>query len=294
MLNIIPIVEEINKCSREAIEMYDETPPCLCVIQVGEDPASNTYVRNKTKVCESVGITVKTVKLAFETSQKTLNTFIQHMNSDDEIDAILLQLPLPSHLNEREAVNMISPYKDVDCLTDVNQSRLIGLDEKDHFNPDRIAPCTPSGILAVMASTGILEDNPHVVIINRSKLVGLPLANILLAKGIDATVTVCHSKTKNLAEICKSADVIVIAVGKPNFLTADMVKPDAVVFDVGINNVNGYICGDVNVASVSAKTPFITPVPGGVGRLTTAALANNTVALWALKHDRRKRSSQDM
>lgn len=290
MLHITSVVNEINACTRNLLKEYPgKNPPCLYVIQVGNDPASDVYVRNKTKVCTDLGINVRTLNMAFETTQKALNSVIRSLSNDETVDAILLQLPLPSHLDEQEAINYISPTKDVDCLTTYNQGGLVGLDASKEY--ERVAPCTPSGIAAVLAVMGAIQDKPHVVVINRSKLVGLPLAHILLAKGIDATVTVCHSKTRNLAEICKTADVIVVAVGKPNFLTADMVNYNTIVFDVGINRVNGTICGDVDVASVSNKTSLITPVPGGVGKLTTAMLANNTAALWAMKHDRKERFS---
>lgn len=293
MFDISPIVDEINSCSKQIIDLYKHHgPPCLCVIQVGDDPASNVYVRNKTKVCENLGIKVRTICVDYGIPQQELEDLIRYQNNDKDVDAVLLQLPLPPHLNEKEAINSIAPTKDVDCLTDVNQGRLIGLNSKSDL--DCVAPCTPTGIAVAMSCINEFEDKPHVVIINRSRLVGMPLANILLAKGIDATVTICHSKTKNLVDICKTADVLVVAVGIPNFLTADMVKPDALVFDVGINRVGDSLYGDVNVASVLTKTNRITPVPGGVGRLTTAMLASNTVALWAHKHDRRERISQEM
>lgn len=293
MFDISPIVDDINSCSKQIIDLYKHHgPPCLCVIQVGDDPASNVYVRNKTKVCENLGITVRTIRMTYKITQQELGNIIQRLNEDESVDAVLLQLPLPPYLNEKEAINRIDPNKDVDCLTDVNQGRLIGLNSR--FDLDCVAPCTPTGIAVAMSCINEFEDKPHVVIINRSRLVGMPLANILLAKGIDATVTICHSKTRNLVDICKTADVLVVAVGIPNFLTADMVKPDALVFDVGINRVGDSLYGDVNVASVLTKTDRITPVPGGVGRLTTATLASNTVALWVMKHDKRERISQDV
>lgn len=293
MFDITPVVDEINACLEQIIDMYKHhEPPCLCVIQVGDDPASNVYVRNKTKVCENLGIKVRTIRMTYEITQQELGNIIQRLNEDDSVDAILLQLPLPPHLNEKNAINSIAPNKDVDCLTNTNQGRLIGLNSESDL--ECVAPCTPTGIAVAMSCINEFENKPHVVIINRSRLVGIPLANMLLTKGIDATVTICHSKTRNLTDICKTADVLVVAVGIPNFLTADMVKPNALVFDVGINRVGDSLYGDVNVASVLTKTDRITPVPGGVGKLTTAMLASNTVALWAQKHDRRERISQDV
>lgn len=240
----------------------------LAVIIVGEDPASKVYVANKKKACEALGIISEEYALPESTTQEELINLINKLNADDKINGILCQLPLPRHLDEKLIINSIDPEKDVDAFHPVNVGKImIG----DYY----FLPCTPAGVMEMLAYEGIEVEGKNCVVIGRSNIVGKPMNMLLLHK--NATVTICHSKTKDLAEICKKADILVAAVGRANFVTADMVKDGAVVIDVGINRVDGKLCGDVDFKNVSLKASAITPVPGGVGPMTIAMLMQNTL-----------------
>lgn len=242
----------------------------LAVIIVGNDPASKVYVGNKKKACEFVGIRSVEYALPEETTQEELLSLIDKLNEDVTINGILCQLPLPKHLDETAVIERISASKDVDCFNNINVGKLWTGDYT-------FKPCTPAGVMELLKAYDIEPEGKNCVIIGRSNIVGKPMAALLLEK--NATVTVCHSRTKNLAEICKNADIIVAAVGKAGFVTADMVKDGAVVIDVGINrNENGKLCGDVDFENVKEKVSFITPVPGGCGPMTIAVLMQNTVS----------------
>ena len=243
--------------------------PGLAVIIVGNDPASMVYVRNKEKACEEMGFYSEKYELAENTSEEELLSLIDKLNNDDKIDGILVQLPLPRHLSEKTVTDRIIPSKDVDGFHPENVGNLL-------IGADGFAPCTPAGVMDMLKTEGIDVNGKNAVVIGRSNIVGKPMALMLLAA--NATVTVCHSRTKNLSEICRTADILVAAVGRPKFVTADMVKEGAVVIDVGINRLdNGKLCGDVDFDAVSQKSAYITPVPGGVGPMTITELMKNTL-----------------
>lgn len=244
--------------------------PCLAVVLVGNDPASKVYVGNKKKACEYCGIKSLEYLLDENTTEEELLSLINVLNNDSAVNGILVQLPLPKHINEEHIINSIVPSKDVDAFHPVNVGKImIG-------NPDFL-PCTPAGVMEMLKKYNIETCGKDCVIIGRSNIVGKPMAMLMLAA--NATVTVCHSKTANIKEKCKNADIIIAAVGKAGFVTADMVKDGAVVIDVGINrNSEGKLCGDVDFESVSQKASYITPVPGGVGPMTIATLMKNTLA----------------
>ena len=243
--------------------------PGLAVILVGEDPASQVYVRNKHRACEELGIHSEQYTLSAETDRQTLLDLITELNGREEIDGILVQLPLPGHLDEKEILSAIDPAKDVDSFHPQNVGRLV---IGDYF----FAPCTPSGILTLIDSAGVDLTGKECVVIGRSNIVGKPMALMLLHR--NATVTVCHSKTRDLPSVTRRADVLISAVGKAGFVTADMVKPGAVVIDVGMNrNQAGKLCGDVDFESVSRVAGYLTPVPGGVGPMTITMLLRSTV-----------------
>jgi len=243
--------------------------PGLAVVIVGDDPASRTYVNNKKKACALAGIYSEEYALPETTSQEELMALIQKLNLKKDINGILVQSPLPNVLDEEAVVEAINPEKDVDAFHPSNVGRImIG---NFHF-----LPCTPAGIIELIHSEHIDITGKNCVVIGRSNIVGKPMAMLLLHH--NGTVTICHSKTRNLAEICKNADILVAAVGKPKFVTADMVKPGAVVIDVGMNrDIDGKLCGDVDFANVEKVASWITPVPGGVGPMTIAMLLKNTV-----------------
>lgn len=246
--------------------------PTLAVILVGNNPASEIYVRNKEKSCEKAGIISKLFKYDEDIQEKELLEKICQLNNDDSIDAILVQLPLPEHIDENKITKAILPEKDVDGFTPVNIGLLTsGLKPYAY-------PCTPKGIMTILKEYNINPDGKHAVVVGRSNIVGKPLSIMLL--NANATVTTCHSHTKNLKDITKTADILVVAVGKPKFITAEMVKEGAVVIDVGISRIDGKLCGDVDFENVSGKTAFITPVPKGVGPMTIASLMENTVELY--------------
>lgn len=243
--------------------------PTLAVVLVGEDKASQTYVRAKEKACNEYGIKSVAHRLSENTTQNELLALINVLNLDDSIHGILVQLPLPKHIDTNVVLAAIDPRKDVDGFHAVNVGKLVsGL--------DGFVPCTPLGVMEILKEYGIDVAGLNAVVIGRSNIVGKPMANLLL--NASATVTVTHSKTKNLKEICKNADLIVAAIGRPFFLKADMVKDGAVVVDVGINRLDdGRLVGDVNFDEVAPKCSYITPVPGGVGPMTIAMLLNNTI-----------------
>ena len=240
----------------------------LAVIIVGEDPASKVYVSNKKKACEALGIISREYALPENTTEQELLDLIKELNADPEINGILCQLPLPKHLDEKLIINSIDPEKDVDAFHPVNVGKIM-------IGDFYFLPCTPAGVMEMLEYEGIDVTGKNCVVIGRSNIVGKPMNMLLLHK--NGTVTICHSKTKNLAEICKNADILVAAVGRPNFVTADMVKEGAVVIDVGINRVDGKLCGDVDFENVKDKASAITPVPGGVGPMTIAMLMQNTL-----------------
>ena len=241
----------------------------LAVIMVGEDPASKVYVRNKSRACEDVGIKYEEYLLDSKITQKELIELIEKLNNDKTINGILLQSPIPSNLDINEAFRTISPEKDVDGFNPVNVGKLV-------LNQDTFVSCTPYGIMKMFEEYDIDLTGKNVVILGRSNIVGKPLIHCCLNK--NATVTSCHSKTQNLAQKAKEADILISAIGKANFVTADMVKDGAVVIDVGINRLdNGKITGDIDFESVKEKASYITPVPGGVGPMTIAMLMNNVI-----------------
>ena len=242
--------------------------PGLAVILVGDDPASAIYVKNKKKGCEELGFLSREYRLPAETSEEELLALIDKLNGDSEIHGILVQLPVPKHIDDKKVIARIAPEKDVDAFGYENVGRIMTGD----FD---FVPCTPAGIMVLLEEYGIDPAGKRAVVIGRSNIVGKPMAMLLLHK--NATVTVCHSRTQNLAQICREADILVAAVGKANFVTADMVKPGAVVIDVGMNRDENGLCGDVAFAEVEPKASYITPVPGGVGPMTRAMLMENTL-----------------
>ena len=252
--------------------------PCLATVLVGDDPASATYVKNKQKACADVGITTKDHKLPTSFSQKEMNSLIDLLNNDDTVHGILVQLPLPSQLDEFATTSRISPLKDVDGLTPYN----IGLLTSGRAI---LKPCTPSGIMELFDYYKINLEGKNIVIINRSNLVGKPLYNLMLEK--NATVTTCHSRTKNLKEHCLDADIIVTAIGNREkfVLTEDMIREGAVVIDVGTARLEGKLVGDVDYDNVIKKASYVTPVPGGVGPMTIAMLLKNTVTAASISRE---------
>ena len=257
------VAARVGELSKKGIEA------CLAVIIVGDDPASRVYVNNKKKKCAAVGIKSLEFALPKETSQDELLALIKKLNDDKTVNGILCQLPVPKHIDEKAVIEAIAPEKDVDCFNDINVGKL--------WTGEAVfMPCTPAGVMAMLNEYDIETKSKNCVIVGRSNIVGKPLAALMLKA--DATVTVCHSKTKNLSEICKEADILVAAIGKPEFIKENMVKDGAVVIDVGINRKeNGKLCGDVAFEEVSRKASFITPVPGGCGPMTIAMLMKNTV-----------------
>ena len=242
--------------------------PRLAVVLVGDDPASAIYVRNKERDCRECGIDCRDHRLAADTTQEALLALIRALNRDDTVDGILVQLPLPGHLDGAQVLRAIDPDKDVDAFHPENVGRLL-------LGQPRYLPCTPAGILALLREYAIDPAGKHCVVVGRSNIVGKPLALLLLQA--DATVTVCHSKTPDLADQCRRADILVSAAGQAGLITADMVRPHAVVIDVAMNRgADGKLCGDVDFDAVSQRADYITPVPGGVGPMTRAMLMENT------------------
>ncbi len=262
------VKEEVKKQTLELKETHKITPG-LAVVIVGDDPASRVYVNNKKKACEFVGFKSEEYALPAETTQEELLNLVETLNNKKNINGILVQLPLPKHLDDKAVIEAISPLKDVDAFHAVNVGKIM-LGEYDFL------PCTPAGVMEMLHSYNIEVSGKNCVVIGRSNIVGKPMAMLLLHE--NGTVTICHSRTKNLAEICSQADILVAAVGRPKFVTADMVKEGAVVIDVGMDrDENGKLCGDVDFENVKDKCSFITPVPGGVGPMTISTLMKNTL-----------------
>ncbi|MBE6667212.1 MAG: bifunctional methylenetetrahydrofolate dehydrogenase/methenyltetrahydrofolate cyclohydrolase FolD [Ruminococcaceae bacterium] len=257
------------KESTEAFAKEYGFRPGLAVIIVGEDPASQVYVRNKRRACEEVGFYSEAYELPAETTQEELNALVDKLNASDKIHGILCQLPLPKHLDENEVIMRIDPKKDVDAFHPTNVGKIM-------IGDYSFLPCTPAGVMALLERSGIEISGKECVVVGRSNIVGKPQAMLLLHS--HGTVTVCHSRTKNLAEVCRRADILVAAIGKADFFTADMIKEGAVVIDVGMNRrADGKLTGDVDFESVAPKASYITPVPGGVGPMTITMLMQNTL-----------------
>lgn len=243
--------------------------PGMAVVLVGDDPASKIYVNNKKKACAETGIYSEEHILPAETTQEELLALIEKLNADEKIHGILVQSPLPKHLDEKLVVEHIDPRKDVDAFHAYNVGRIM-------IGDYTFLPCTPAGVIELIRSAGVVIEGKSCVVVGRSNIVGKPMAMLLLH--CNGTVTICHSRTKNLAEICRGADILVVAVGRAKMITADMVKPGAVVIDVGMNrDENGWLCGDVDFDAVEPVASYITPVPGGVGPMTIAMLMKNAV-----------------
>lgn len=255
-----------GRFAAKAWSPYSDKRKTLAILSVGDDPASKIYVRNKIRACEQANIEVALHSFGANCTQEFLEYMIRDLNRCPDIDGILVQLPLPPQINEKRIMELIDPAKDVDGFHPYNMGRLMAGDPA-------IVPCTPKGIMQLLATYDIPVEGKHVVIVGRSNIVGKPLAMLML--NADATVTICHSHTQNLAAHTRQADILVSAVGKPHFITADMVNPEAVVIDVGINRVDGRLVGDVDFEAVSQVASYITPVPGGVGQMTVAALMDN-------------------
>lgn len=265
------VAKKIRKELKKEVEELktNEITPKLAVIMVGDNSASQVYVRNKSKACEKAGIEFEEFLFDKDTTEEKLLDTIDMLNKDESVHGILLQSPVPKHINIQKAFEKISPKKDVDGFNAVNVGKL-------SIGQDAFISCTPYGIIKMLEEYNIETEGKHAVILGRSNIVGKPMIQCMLNK--NATVTVCHSKTKNIAEITRNADILIAAIGKPKFVTEDMVKNDVVVIDVGINRMeDGTLCGDVDFENVSKKASYITPVPGGVGPMTIAMLIYNVV-----------------
>lgn len=259
-----------DEVAREVKSLTDDGINCgLAVVIVGDNQASRVYVNSKKKACAECGIASYEYALEADTSEQDLLDLVAKLNADDKVSGILVQLPLPKHINEERIIEAISPKKDVDAFHAVNVGKIM-------IGNFSFLPCTPAGVMELLASTGVDIAGKECVVIGRSNIVGKPMAMLLLHKS--ATVTICHSRTVDLASVCKRADILVSAVGIANFVTADMVKDGAIVIDVGMNrNSEGKLCGDVDFDKVKNKASYITPVPGGVGPMTIAMLMKNTL-----------------
>lgn len=261
------IREELRQ-STEAFNVLYCTSPCLAVIQVGDDPASSTYVNNKIRACKEIGFISESFHYTSAMTEEELLNLISALNHDDTVHGILVQLPLPEHINEKKVINAIAVEKDVDAFHPYNVGCLM-------TGEASFLPCTPAGIMELLKRYKIDIAGKECVVVGRSNIVGKPMAHLLLHQ--NGTVTICHSKTKNLAEHCRKADILICAIGKPKFFTAEYIKPGAVVIDVGINrDENGKLCGDVDFEAVKDIAGYITPVPGGCGPMTIAMLMKNT------------------
>jgi len=284
MANIIDgklVTAEVRKKTAAEIAEFKEkygVTPGLAVILVGNDPASAVYVRNKHKGCVEVGINSYEIKMPEETTEEELLSEIARLNSDENVHGILVQLPLPKHISEERVLNSISPKKDVDAFHPENVGKIM-------LGKYAFLPCTPAGIMELLAFYNVDIEGKECVVLGRSNIVGKPMSQLLLAK--NGTVTVCHSRTKNLADVTKRADILVVAIGKAKFVGKEMVKPGAVVIDVGINRMpDGKLCGDVDFEAVSDVASMITPVPGGVGPMTITMLLKNTLTAAKLSLDK--------
>lgn len=256
------------KIETEALKARGVTPG-LAVILVGDDPGSQVYVRNKARACEKIGLYSEVIRMPKETAQEALLLEIERKNHDPKIHGLLVQLPLPRQIDEKAVIAAIDPKKDVDAFHAVNTGALMS-------GTKGMLPCTPHGVIEMLKSTGVTLAGANAVVLGRSNIVGKPVALLLLRE--NATVTICHSKTRDLKEITRRADILVVAIGRPNFVTGDMIKPGAVVIDVGMNRLpDGKLCGDVNFDEAREIASAITPVPGGVGPMTIAMLIANTV-----------------
>ncbi len=275
------IAQAVRDRIKKEIEAERSTrPPGLAAVLVGENPASKIYVRNKRRMCEEVGIYSEEYTLPEDASESQVLELVGRLNADPKIHGILVQLPLPKQINTRRILDAVSPDKDVDGFHYTNVGKLVA-------NQDGFVPCTPLGIIELLSASGIAIQGAHAVIVGRSDIVGKPAACLLLHR--HATVTICHSKTRNLAEICSQADILVAAIGRPRFITENMVKAGATVIDVGINRLpDGKLAGDVDFESVKNRAGAITPVPGGVGPMTIAMLLSNTLqsAKWSEQQGR--------
>ena len=262
------------KAEIDSLKEQGKRQPLLSVILVGDNPASQSYVRGKEKACISVGMINRTIVLDGTICQEELLKVVREQNEDPEVDGILVQLPLPKHLNEKEVIDCIDPMKDVDGLHPYNAGCLLA-------NRSGFVPCTPLGVMAMLDSVGLNDlSGKRAVVCGRSELVGKPVA--LLLQQRNATVTVVHSKTKDIEKVCSQADVLIAAIGRPKFITEDWIKPGAAVIDVGINRVDGKLCGDVDFENVKEKTSYISPVPKGVGPMTVCMLLSNTLKAYKM------------
>lgn len=281
MVNIIDgkaIAKEIRDSLKDQVVQLTvklKRKPKLSVILVGDDPGSQVYVRNKEKACEEIGIEGQTHRLSAQTSEKQLLDLIHLLNRDKNEDAVLVQLPLPKHLDAIKILNQIDPEKDADGLHPLNMGKLLR-GEKPLF-----LPCTPNGIMEMISRANINIQGKEAVVVGRSNIVGKPIAIMLLEK--NATVTICHSKTKDLKEVCRRADILIAAVGSPELIKGDFIKKGAVVIDVGMNRIDAKLLGDVDFNAAKENAAYITPVPGGVGPMTIAMLLKNTVIAASLK-----------
>ena len=283
------IAEEMRaemKIEIDELKAKHNIVPGLTVVLVGEDPASQVYVRNKKKSCEAIGINSVEHKLPADTPEEELLALVEKLNKDEDVHGILVQLPLPKQINEHKVLNLIVPEKDVDGFHPVNVGRML-------IGDPIFLPCTPHGVQQMLARSGIEIEGSHVVIVGRSNIVGKPVAAILVQKAANAnaTVTICHSRTKNLSEITNQADILIAAIGVPEFVKADMVREGAAVIDVGVNRVDdpsrekGFrLCGDVDFEAVKEKAGAISPVPGGAGPMTITMLLHNTIRAAKMKH----------
>jgi len=265
--------DKLNSFAFDDIDEPDQSQqiPMMAVVQVGEDPASTVYIKQKEKACAEVGLGFKKVSLPANISQKDMLAEVDKLNTDTNVHGFLIQQPLPGQLDTNEIVERIDPKKDVDCLHPYNAGLVA--DGRGY-----LLPCTPAGIIALLDAYDINLEGKHCVIIGRSRIVGKPLGLMMLER--NATVTYCHSRTKNLEDICKQADVLAVAIGKANFVKPNMIKSDCVIIDVGINREKNQLCGDVDFVNCFKKASYITPVPGGVGPMTVAMLVANGVKAW--------------
>jgi len=267
------IAEQTRNSVAASVHAFRESTgiiPQLAAVLVGDDPASQVYVRNKEKACEKAGMASTLHRLPESTSQQELLDLVQRLNADPAVHGILVQLPLPKQIDATAILDAVHPLKDVDAFHPENVGLMLQ-------GRPRFLPCTPAGVMKMLEVSGTATAGQHAVVIGRSDIVGKPMAALLLQKGADATVTVCHSRTRNMAAICREADILVAAVGIPEFVRGDMIRPGAVVIDVGINRVGDRLVGDVHYAEASAVASAITPVPGGVGPMTIAMLLQNTL-----------------
>ena len=262
------VAEEVRQLTEKGLRA-----PCLAVILVGDDEGSKVYVRNKKRACEAIGFKSLEFILPTDTKQEELDALVDKLNADDTVDGILVQLPLPKHLNEQSIINRIAVDKDVDAFHPHNVGRIM-------LGDPAFLPCTPAGVMRMLSDYGISVSGKECVVVGRSNIVGKPMSQLLLSA--NGTVTICHSRTHDLAEVTRRADILVVAIGVPRKITGDMIKEGAVVIDVGMNRSEGKLCGDVDFDSCAEKASYITPVPGGVGLMTVAMLMQNTLTAYKM------------